>query len=72
MNEIQGKRFPKRPIGLFGTFGWGGGGVKKLRAQFEDMKYEILEPVVRVHGKPTETENEELKALAKAIAEKLA
>ncbi|MCK5239787.1 MAG: FprA family A-type flavoprotein [Candidatus Thorarchaeota archaeon] len=68
VNEVEGKRFPKRPIALFGTFGWGGGGVKKLREQLERCKYEIMEPVVRVRGKAREEEEGQLKELAKNIA----
>ncbi len=69
VNEVQGKRFPKRPIALFGTFGWGGGGVKKLREQLEGSDYEIMEPVVRVKGKAGDEEIAQLKELAKNIAE---
>ncbi|MHA1638428.1 MAG: FprA family A-type flavoprotein, partial [Candidatus Thorarchaeota archaeon] len=70
-NEIVGKRFPKRPIGLFGTYGWGGGGVKKLRTQLEASKYEIIEPVIRVRGRPSTEEEEKIKELAKVIAQRL-
>ncbi len=70
-NEIVGKRFPKRPIGLFGTYGWGGGGVKKLRKQLEDARYEILEPVVRVHGRLTDEEIGACRQLAREIAARL-
>ncbi len=68
VNEVEGKRFPKRPIALFGTYGWGGGGVKKLKEQLENNRYEIMEPVVRVHGKAREVEIGQLKELAKAIS----
>ncbi|MFW9957120.1 MAG: FprA family A-type flavoprotein [Candidatus Odinarchaeota archaeon] len=71
VNELQGKRFTPRPIGLFGTFGWGGGGVKKLQKMVEEMKCEILEPVIRVRGKPSDEETKMIKELAKAIASKL-
>ncbi|MHA2425852.1 MAG: hypothetical protein ACXAEF_13760 [Candidatus Thorarchaeota archaeon] len=54
---------------MFGTFGWGGGGVKKLKQQLENAKYEIMEPVVRVRGKAREEEQDQLKELAKNIAE---
>lgn len=69
VNEVEGKRFPKRPIGLFGTYGWGGGGVKKLREQLENSNYDIIEPVVRVHGKAREDELGLIRNLAKAIAD---
>jgi flavorubredoxin len=71
VNEMQGKRFMVRPIALFGTFGWGGGGVKKIHKIIEDMKHEVLEPVIRVRGKPSDKEIEDCKKLAKSIAERL-
>jgi len=68
VNEMIGKRFPNRPIGLFGTYGWGGGGVKKLRAQLEDSKFEVLDPVIRCRARPTEEEQQAIKELAAKIA----
>ena len=71
VNEVQGKRFPVETIALFGTYGWGGGGVKRLEQQFTDMKKEILQPIVRVKARASEEENEQLKELAKIIAQKV-
>jgi flavorubredoxin len=66
---MVGKRFQKRPIALFGTHGWGGGGVRKLRKQLEESKFEILEPTIRCRAMPTEEERQSIKKLAKEIAE---
>jgi flavorubredoxin len=71
VNEMEGKRFARRPICLFGTFGWAGGGVRRLKEKFEDMKFEVLEPVIDVHGRPTSQELEDCKKLAWAIAAKV-
>ena len=70
-NEVKGKRFPVNKVALFGTYGWGGGGVKKLQQMFEEMGFEILEPVVRVKARPSDEEAEQIKTLAKTIAEHL-
>jgi flavorubredoxin len=70
-NEVKGKRFPVNKVALFGTYGWGGGGVKKLRQMFEEMRFEVLEPVVRVKARPTDEETKQIKTLAKTIAEQL-
>ncbi|MHA2379464.1 MAG: FprA family A-type flavoprotein [Candidatus Thorarchaeota archaeon] len=69
VNEMEGKRFPKRPVGLFGTYGWGGGGVRKLQAQLEKSKFEMLNPVIRCRARPTEEERQAIKELAAKIAE---
>ncbi|MBD3404728.1 MAG: hypothetical protein GF411_01175 [Candidatus Lokiarchaeota archaeon] len=71
VNEVCGKRFPKRPIFLFGNMGWGGGGVRKLKAQLEDSRYQVMEPIVKVKARPTEENKAEIKKLAKTIAEQL-
>ncbi|MFX1605960.1 MAG: hypothetical protein ACFFDD_08625, partial [Promethearchaeota archaeon] len=71
VDEIQGKRFPKRPIGIFGTYGWQGGGVEKMVQQLTDARYEVLDPVVNVKARPTDEQREQVRALAKVIAEHL-
>ena len=71
VNEVKGKRFPVNKVALFGTYGWGGGGVKKLRQMFEEMRFEVLEPVVRVKARPTDEETKQIKTLAKTIDEQL-
>ena len=70
-NEIQGKRFPKRPIGIFGTYGWQGGGVEKIVKQLQDARYEIIDPIIHVKARPSTQQREECSLLAKAIAEHL-
>jgi flavorubredoxin len=71
VNEVKGKRFPANIIGLFGTYGWGGGGVRKLKEMFEEMRSEVIEPVVRVKARPTEEEENQVKELAAEIARRL-
>jgi flavorubredoxin len=71
VNEVKGKRFPANTIALFGTHGWGGGGVKKLQKMFIEMKKDILEPIIRVKARASEVENKQIKELAKVIAGRL-
>ncbi len=68
VDEMECKRYAKRPIGLFGTYGWGGGGLRRLQKQLDGMGFSILEPVISVHGQPNPQEVEDCKRLAKAIA----
>lgn len=70
-NEVEGKRFPVNTVALFGAYGWGGGGVKRLQDMFTDMKKEILEPVIQVKARSTEEEKRQIKELAKVIAKRL-
>lgn len=71
VNEMEGKRFAKRPLALFGTFGWGGGGVKKLQKRLTELGFEILEPVIKARARPSQQDKEGLKKLADAIASRL-
>jgi flavorubredoxin len=72
VNEIEGKRLARRPVGLFGTFGWGGGGVKKLRKTLaEDLKFDLIEPVIDVKARPSADEEKSIRDLAIAIADRL-
>ena len=71
VNEVQGKRFPVNTVALFGTYGWGGGGVKRLQKMFTEMKKELLEPIIRVKARASEEEGKQIKELAKIIAERV-
>jgi flavorubredoxin len=71
VNEVQGKRFPTDTVALFGTYGWGGGGVRRLEKMFTEMKKEVLQPIIRVRARASHEENKQLKELAKTIAARL-
>jgi flavorubredoxin len=49
---LEGKRIQKRIVGIFGTYGWSGGGVKGIREFAESLKLEIVEPVVEARFSP--------------------
>jgi flavorubredoxin len=68
VDEMECKRYAKRPIGLFGTYGWGGGGLKRLQKQLDGMGFSVLEPIISVHGQPSSQEVDECMKLARAIA----
>ncbi len=67
----QRKRLKNRIVGLFGSFGWSGGAVKGMRAIIEELKWELIEPVVEFQGRPTEVELEQGAALGRAVAERV-
>lgn len=51
---LEHKDLRKRTLGLFGTFGWSGGGVKSLKAFAEDGDWDIVEPIVEARCCPSE------------------
>ncbi|UCE09506.1 MAG: FprA family A-type flavoprotein, partial [Candidatus Thorarchaeota archaeon] len=71
MTEMSGKRFQRRPIALFGNYGWQGGGLERVEALVQEMKCPVIQPIVRVKARPTEEDLEQIRQLAKAISKEL-
>ena len=62
------KRIEKRKVGIFGTYGWSGGGVKALQAFAEKAKLEVLEPVVEARFSPKPDDIARCRELGRAMA----
>jgi flavorubredoxin len=45
MTYIKGLRPKERLVGAYGSFGWGGGGVKQVDAALRDLGLEVLDPL---------------------------
>lgn len=45
MTYIKGLRPKERLVGAYGSFGWGGGGVKQVDASLRDLGLEVLDPL---------------------------
>jgi flavorubredoxin len=66
------KNIKHRHVGLFGTYGWSGGGVKGLRAFVEAQKgWELVEPVVEARCAAKEDDYEQCRRLACAMIHKV-
>jgi len=62
---------PKNKIGVaFSSYGWGGGAVREINKVFEELKFEIMEPL-QVKYKPTEDELKKAFELGVEVAEKI-
>ncbi|MGP3667335.1 MAG: FprA family A-type flavoprotein [Candidatus Bathyarchaeota archaeon] len=62
---------PKNKIGVaFSSYGWGGGAVREINKVFEELKFEIMEPL-QVRYKPTSDDLEKAFELGVKIAEKI-
>lgn len=65
---IKGLR-PAAKIGAaFGSYGWGGEAVKLLNAAMEEMKFEVIDPGVRVVYVPTEDDLAQCRGLGRRVA----
>ncbi|GAB4274468.1 MAG: FprA family A-type flavoprotein [Deferrisomatales bacterium] len=68
---LEDKRLTRRVLGVFGTYGWSGGGVKGLEAFAERSAWELVEPVVEARFAPKEADLARCEELARAVAERL-
>lgn len=71
VNILKGNKIQNHVLGVFGTYGWSGGGVKTLKEFAESGKYDFIENTVEANFSPSEEQYQELKNLAKEMAEKI-
>jgi flavorubredoxin len=68
LHLLDEKRLTHRVAGIFGTYGWSGGGVKGVRAAMERLGWEIVEPVVEARFSPKAEHREQIEQMARALA----
>jgi flavorubredoxin len=61
---LQKSRIKNHVIGVFGSCGWGGGGVKALQEFGKSSFCKLVEPVVEAKGAPTEEDLKKLEGMA--------
>lgn len=71
LRSLSGKRLTNRVVGIFGSYGWGGGAVKGLRDFVEQNKLELVEPVVEAKFTATPEHLEQCHNLGRAMAERI-
>jgi len=72
LDKLRGSNLAGRLVGLFGTYAWSGGGVKRLRECAGECGWNLLEPVVEARCSPTPEDLEACRALAANLAGALA
>jgi flavorubredoxin len=65
---LENDRLKDRLVGIFGSYGWGGGGVKALKEFAEAAKLELVEPVVEAKFAATTDEINNCVLLGRNIA----
>lgn len=71
LTYVKGLR-PKNKIGAaFGSYGWSGEAVKLINREMEDMKFEMVDPGLKIQYIPDEKGIEACRQLAKRVAEAL-
>lgn len=69
--HLGGLRPKSRVMGAFGSYGWGGGGVKEANETIKKMGLELMDPGLQVLYKPTAEDKEKCYAFGKQFAEKV-
>ncbi|WP_456473832.1 FprA family A-type flavoprotein [Candidatus Pyrohabitans sp.] len=59
LQHLRGLRPTNRMAGAFGSYGWGGGGVREALSILKSMKLEVVEPGYEVNYRPTEKDYEQ-------------
>ena len=71
LSHVDAVNFAKRPVGLFGSYGWSGEGVPNLRARLEGLKARLMPEDFRVVFVPTEADLEKARAFGRSFAEQI-
>ena len=53
LDLLTNMKLTERAAGVFGSYGWSGGGVKGVQAHCQAANYRLVEPVVEAHCAPT-------------------
>lgn len=72
LDLMKTKQLKNRSVGLFGSYGWAGGGMKAMRQFVERNRLDLVEPVVETRFAPAGEDDAKLAALGRAIAQKVA
>ena len=71
LSMLREKRLCNRTLGIFGSYGWSGGGVKGVRAFAEQMKWEVVEPVVEARFATKAEHLEQVEQMAATLAARI-
>jgi len=68
---LDDKMLKNRIVGVFGTYGWSGGGVKTLAEFAKKGDFELVEPVVEARFSPSAEDTEQCRLLGRNIAQRI-
>jgi flavorubredoxin len=71
LTYMKGLKPLNKVAAAFGSFGWSGEAVKLINQELEAMKYQVVDPGVRIQYVPDEASLEPCRELARRIAEAL-
>ena len=68
---VSYKDIKGRIAAIFGSYGWGGGAIKELRAELEKNNFRIIEPIIQIKGAPRQEHFKEAEILAKNLIQEI-
>jgi flavorubredoxin len=71
LTHLRGLRPKDRLVSSFGSFGWGGGGVKDVFAKIKEIGLETFEPGIGVNYKPSDKDEESCYEFGRKFAAQL-
>ncbi len=71
LTYLRGLRPKNRLVGAFGSFGWGGGGVRDAFSKVKEIGLEVIEPGMEVPYKPSENDEATCYEFARKFAAEL-
>lgn len=71
LQHLRGLRPANRMAGAFGSYGWGGGGVREALSILKSMKLEVVEPGYEVNYRPNKGDYEQGYEFGRLFAQKL-
>jgi len=71
INFLENIKIQNHTLGVFGSYSWSGGAVKRLEEFAENVKCELVEPVIETQYAPKDQDSKKCRALGKNMADKL-
>ena len=71
LTYMKGLKPQNKIAAAFGSYGWSGESVKLINSQLEDMKFEVIDPGIRIQYVPDEKSLEACYELGSKIAQAL-
>jgi flavorubredoxin len=71
LQMLEDKKLKSRLLGIFGSYGWSGGGVKGIAEFAKKVDWEIVEPIVEARFFPNTDDLNQCEKLARNLAQRL-
>jgi flavorubredoxin len=71
MSDLEHIALKNRFLGIFGSSGWGGGGVRAIQTFAENIQWEVVAEPVEARCSANESDNEQSRVIATVMAQKV-